>query len=99
MAKRIIVEDESFIDDELNDRVNWVVDDVILHDETFKTWEHDLDKQERMHLSELGRICQNFTKSDFAAVCITAFENYPLMYMQIAAEGIQRLKEGDRNNG
>ena len=44
MARKIIVEDEPFIDDELNDRVNWVVDDVILHDETFKTWEHDLDK-------------------------------------------------------
>lgn len=99
MAKKIITEDEPFINEEFYDRVNWVVDDVILHDDTFKQWEHDLTKQEQMHLSELGRICQNFTKTDFAAVCITAFENYPMMYMQIAAEGIQRLKEGEKNNG
>lgn len=99
MAKRIITEDEPYINEEFYERVNWVVDDVILHDDTFKQWEHDLTKQEQMHLSELGRICQNFTKTDFAAVCITAFENYPLMYMQIAAEGIQRLKEGEKNNG
>ena len=95
MAK-IRKEDKPFIDDELNSRIEWVVDDVLLHDETFKTWEHDIDKQERMHLSELGRICQNFSKSDFAAVVITAMENYPLMVMQIAAEYIQRLKEGER---
>ena len=99
MAKKIITEDEPYINEEFYERVNWVVDDVILHDDTFKQWEHDLTKQEQMHLSELGRICQNFTKTDFAAVCITAFENYPLMYMQIAAEGIQRLKEGEKNNG
>lgn len=97
MGKRIIREDEPFINEELNERIDWIVDDVLLHDETFKPWEHDIDHQEQMHLSELGRICQNFSKSDFAAVCITAFENYPLMYMQIAAEGIQRLKEGERN--
>ena len=89
-------EDEPYINEELNERVNWIVDDVILHDETFKAWEHDLDKQEQMHLSELGRICQNFTKSDFAAVVITAMENYPYMVMQIAAEYIGRLKEGEK---
>lgn len=99
MAKKTTTENEPYINEEFYDRVNWVVDDVILHDDTFKQWEHDLTKQEQMHLSELGRICQNFTKTDFAAVCITAFENYPLMYMQIAAEGIQRLKEGEKNNG
>ena len=97
MARR--TEDEPYINEELNRRVEWVVDDVILHDETFKTWEHDLDKQEQMHLSELGRICQNFTKSDFAAVVITAMENYPYMVMQIAAEYIGRLKEGEKKNG
>ena len=95
MAKKKI-ENEAFIDEEFNDRIEWIVDDVLLRDESFKEWEHDIDKQERMHLSELGRMCQNFTKSDFAAVCIVAFENYPMMYMQIAAEGIQRLKEGEK---
>lgn len=92
--RKIIKEDEPYVNEELNSRIEWVIDDVLLHDDSFKEWEHDIDEQERRHLSELGRVCQNFTKTDFAAVCITAFENYPLMYMQIAAEGIQRLKEG-----
>ena len=77
MAGRIIKEDEPFINEEFNDRIEWVVDDVLLHDETFKTWEHDIDKQERMHLSELGRVLENFTKSDLACAVITAFRNYP----------------------
>jgi len=89
-------EDEPFINEELNERIDWIVDDVLLHDETFKEWEHDISKQERMHLSELGRICQNFSKTDFAAVVITAMENYPLMVLQIVAEYVQRLKEGEK---
>lgn len=89
-------QDEPFINDELNDRIGWVVDDVILHDETWKTWEHDIDKQEQMHLSELGRMCQNFTKSDFAAVVITAMENYPFMVMQIVAEYLVNQKKGEK---
>lgn len=98
MAKRRD-DDEPFINEELNDRIDWIVDDVLLRDETFKEWEHDLTRQEQMHLSELGRICSNFSKSDFAAVVITAMENYPFMVMQIAAEYIQHLKEGEKHNG
>lgn len=81
MARRIIKEDEPFINEEFNNRIDWIIDDVLLRDDTWKEWEHDLDRQEQMHLSELGRICQNFSKTDFAAVCITAFENYPMMYI------------------
>lgn len=93
MAKRI--DDEAFVDEELTSRIDWIIDDVLLHDDSWKEWEHDIDAQERRHLSELGRICQNFTKSDFAAICIVAFQNFPMMYMQIAAEGIQQMK-GER---
>ena len=81
-------EEEPFINTDLIDKINWVVDDSILHDDTWKEWEHDIDKQEQMHLSELGRICQNFSKSDFAAVVITAMENYPFMVLQVVAEYI-----------
>ena len=94
MAKKTTTENEPYINEEFYDRVNWVVDDVILHDDTFKQGEHDLTKQEQMHLSELGRICQNFTKTDFAAVCITAMENYPFMVMQIVAEYIVNQRKG-----
>lgn len=89
--------DEPYINEELNDRIGWVVDDVLLRDETFKEWEHDIDHQERMHLSELGRICQNFTKTDFAAVVMVAMENYPFMVLQVVAEYVQHIKEGEKN--
>ena len=58
MAKTRITEDEPFINEEFNERIDWIMDDVLLHDDTFKEWEHDIDRQERMHLSELGRICK-----------------------------------------
>ena len=88
--------DEAFIDDELVDAVDWVVDDTLLHDETFKTWEHDLTKERRRDLSELGRILGNFTKSDFACAVIVAFRNHPYMVLQVIAEEITN-KEGKSN--
>lgn len=87
--------DEPYINRSLLDSIEWVIDDTLLHDETFKTWEHDLTKQEEMHLSELGRIFQNFTKSDFACAVITAFQNYPYMVFQVLAEEITK-KEGEK---
>ena len=90
--------DEPYINEELLKDIDWVVDDVLLHDETFKTWEHDLNKQEQMHLSELGRIFENFTKSDFACAVITAFRNYPFMVLQVIAEEVSK-KEGEKSNG
>ncbi len=96
MAKKKI-EDEAFIDEEFNDRIDWIVDDdVLLHDETYKEWEHNQSEEMRRDLSELRRIVLNFTKKDFAAVVITAMENYPFMVLQIVAERIMRLQEGEK---
>lgn len=50
----------------------------------------------RRDLSELRRIVENFTKKDFAAVVITAMENYPYMVLQIVAERIMQLQEGEK---
>lgn len=96
MARKRI-EDESFIDEKFCDRIDWIVDDdVILHDETYKEWEHDQSEEMRRDLSELRRIVENFTKKDFAAVVITAMENYPYMVLQIVAERIMQLQEGEK---
>lgn len=81
-------DDEPFINSDLIDRVDWVVDDSILHDDTWKEWEHDIDKQEEMHLSELYRMLENFTQTDLAVATIVAMENYPFMVLQIVAEYI-----------
>jgi hypothetical protein len=85
MSKR---DDEPFINTDLIDRVDWIVDDSILHDDTWKEWEHDIDKQEEMHLSELYRMLENFTQTDLAVATIVAMENYPFMVLQIVAEYI-----------
>ena len=79
-------EEEPFINDNLLDRVDWIIDDVLLHDDTWKEWEHDIDHQEEMHLSELYRVIENFTKTDLAVATIVAMENYPFMVLQIVAE-------------
>ena len=79
-------ENKPFIDRKLIDRVDWIMDDSILHDDTFKKWEHDIDQQEEMHLSELYRVLENFTKTDLAVATIVAMENYPFMVLQIVAE-------------
>lgn len=87
--------EEPFINQEFVDRVNWVIDDTLLHDETWKKWEHNREHEMAMDLSELHRIVENFTKPDFAAVVITAMENYPFMVLQIVAEYIVN-KEKER---
>lgn len=96
MSKRTNKENEPYIDKEFIGRVNWVIDDSILHDETWKRWEHDTSKEMERDLSKLRRIVENFTKPDFAAVVITAMENYPYMVLQIVAEYIEHLTEGGR---
>ena len=91
------IKEEPFIDQDFVDRVNWIVDDTILHDDTWKKWEYNKAHEMAMDLSELRRIVENFTKSDFAAVVITAMENYPFMVLQIVAEYIVN-KEKERLN-
>lgn len=86
---------EPYIDEEFIGRVDRVIDDSLLRDESFKVWERDLSTEMKRDLSELRRIVENFTKADFAAVVITAMDNYPFMVLQIVAEHI--LKEGDKN--
>jgi len=93
MLKR---DDKPFINNDLIDRVDWVVDDSILHDDTWKEWEHDIDKQEKMHLSELYRMLENFTQTDLAVATIVAMENFPYMVLQIVAEYIVNK---EKNNG
>ena len=92
MGKR---DDDAFIDEDFCERVDRVIDDSLLRDNDLKPWEYDTSQEMKRDLSALRRIVENFTKADFAAVCIVAFQNYPMMYMQVMAEEI--MKEGDRN--
>lgn len=83
---KMMNEDEAYIDDELIDRVEWIEEDGILHDDTWKAWERRLGDKEALHLSEWCRILEGCTKSDLAVATIVAMENYPFMVLQIVAE-------------
>ena len=91
---------EPFINEDLYKRVDWLMEDTLLHDETYKTWEKaDPEQQEKMHLSELKRLFDGMTKSDFAVAVIVALENYPYMVLQCVAEYITRKgTDHGRNN-
>ena len=64
----------------------------LVNDEDYKIWERDLDKQEERHLSELGRMCETFTETDFAAVVTVAVKNYPEIVLKAI---LDELMEGE----
>lgn len=64
----------------------------LVNDEDYKIWERDLDKQEERHLSELGRMCETFTETDFAAIVTVAVKNYPEIVLKAI---LDELMEGE----
>lgn len=94
--KKEVDHGEPFINDGFCDRVDWILEDTILHDDTYKYYEkYDKTQEERAHLSELERLLRGFEKSDFAVAVMTALENYPYMVLQCVAEYITK----GENNG
>ena len=62
-----------FVNRELLDRIEWIVDDdILLHDDTFKI--HDKNEQEARHLSELYRVADNMDKKELAYIEIGSNE-------------------------
>ena len=85
---------DGYINKELLDRVDWIVDDdVLLHDDTFKI--HEKNESEARHLSELYRLSENMTKKELAVIAGVACEKHPFMIMQIVAEYLIRHKRND----
>ena len=88
-------DDEPFINQEVVDRTNWIVDDdVLLHDDTFKVDDRNLE--EVRHLSELYRVVNNMDKKELAICVGVAAEKYPFMVMQCVAESVMRIREGHK---
>ena len=88
-------ENEPFINRELLAKVERVRNNELLHDDSWKTWEKDVNAQEERHLSELYRVLENYTQTDLAVATIVAMENFPMMVLQIVAEYIIN-KEGEQ---
>ena len=90
--KTILEEGEPFVNQDLVDRSEWIINDTILHDDTFKI--HDKEEEEANHLSELWRLTRGMDKRELAVCTMSAMETYPFMVMQVVAEYLVRIKEG-----
>lgn len=90
--KTILEEGEPFVNQDLVDRSEWIINDTILHDDTFKI--HDKEEEEANHLSELWRLTRGMDKRELAICTMRAMERYPFMVMQVVAEYLVRIKEG-----
>lgn len=88
----ILEDNEPFINQEICDRSEWITEDTILHDDTFKI--HDKEEEEAKHLSELWRMTRAMDKRELAVCTMRAMEKYPFMVMQVVAEYVVRIKEG-----
>lgn len=84
---------EGYINRDILERSAWIEKDTILHDETFKI--HESDVEEARHLSKLYRLATRMEKRELAVVAAAAMEKHPFMVMQIVAEYVVRIKEGE----
>ena len=84
---------EPRINHALLDRVLKAREDNLLHDDSFKMWERDLDVDEQDELLQLGKIIETFTEEDFAVVVLVAIQNFPEMVFQLMMEEYLNNKE------
>lgn len=78
------------INEPVMQRVDYVVEDTLLHDETFKYSEEEL-----ADLSEEYRIAMNMDKKQLATFVVAALDKYPFMVMQCVAELV--IERGKRD--
>jgi len=87
-------DDGGFIENEVIDRVNWIVDDdVLLHDSTFDM--NRLEEAEERHLSELYRLVLNMDKKEMAITLSAILEKQPFLAYQVLAW--YGVRKGERN--
>ena len=91
--KILQMKSEGYINRDILERSAWIEKDTILHDETFKIYESDVE--EARHLSKLYRLATRMEKRELAVVAAAAMEKHPFMVMQIVAEYVVRIKEGE----
>lgn len=77
---------DAMINEELCERVDYVVEDSLLHDETFK-----YRKEEMRDLSEMYRIAMNMDKKQLAVFVCAALDKYTFMVFQNVAEFVINL--------
>lgn len=78
------IDEEAFVDEDLIERVDFIDQDMILHDDS---WKVDSNNEEEMrHISELYRVAMNMDKRELLTICSLTVRKYPLAFMQVLAE-------------
>lgn len=78
------IDEEAFVDEDLIARVDFIDQDGMLHDDS---WKVDSSNEEEMrHISELYRVAMNMDKRELLTICSLSVRKYPLAYMQVLAE-------------
>lgn len=81
------IDEEAFVNKEIIDRIDYIEEDSLLHDDSWKLG-HDAEEQEVRHISELYRVADNMDKRELLTICSLAVRKHPFAYMQVLAEFI-----------
>ena len=90
---------EPIINHVLLERVLQIKESELLHDDSFKVWEDDIDDVQKIKLTRLGKMAESMSKEEMAVLVLIAVQNYPEMVFQIMMEEylINREGKGKRN--
>lgn len=77
-----------YINEDLLDKVMQARSNELLHDDSYKIWEHrdEFSEADKRWFSELGRSIENLSQDEMAVIVTVAVENYPEMVFQIMME-------------
>jgi len=93
------IDEEAFINREVIDKVDYIEEDCLLHDDSWKVKDTE-EEQEQRHISELWRIADNMDKRELLTICSMSVRKYPFAYLQVLAEWIiEELIEKNRRGG
>ena len=77
---------EPYINEDLLEQVLRAKENKLLHEDSWKIWEKELDINEQRYLSEMCREFKKFSQEELAVATIVAVENFPEMVFQIMME-------------
>jgi len=82
---------DAAVNEHLIERVDYIVSDNLLQDETFK-----YSQDEMLDLSETYRIALNMDKKQLAVFVVAALEKFPFMVIQCVGEAVVETLERGR---
>lgn len=79
--------DDVYIDKDLINTVDYIEEDTLLHDDS---WKWSATEEDALHLTKLRDMADNFDKREILTICSFAVRKYPMNYLQVLAEYISK---------